>query len=231
VSPHLSNDDTPDSTPSFGIDVGARLLHVVALDGAGDVMTSEVRSTADVAAVADTIASAGATSAAIDSPTGWSTAPHAADATLSPKFRFARCAEVGLGRDHGIWVPWTTPVDPGDGAGWMRVGVALAAALRARGVEPLEVYPHAAFRVLNRGRRLPAKQTWAGREARHALLCEAAVTGTAPLATSHDALDAAAAALVALHHRLGRAQPATCGHDGSAIWLPAGVAEPAGPPS
>ena len=43
---------------------------------------------------------------------------------------------------------------------------------------------------------------------------------------SHDALDALLAALVARDYGEGRAQRVGCGHDESAIWLPA-----AAPPS
>jgi predicted nuclease with RNAse H fold len=237
VPVHLSNDDTCDSTPSFGIDVGARRVHVVALDRFARVAGFEIVDVGALGAVAGSIVAAGAPTVAIDSPTAWSTAPHASETGLSPKFRSARCAEIALGRRHRLWVPWTTPVDPADAPAWMQVGVALAAALRSGGVETLEVYPYAAFRVLNGGGRLPPKHASAGRELRRALLRRAGVTGEERLPPSHDALDAAAAALVAMHRRLGVAHPATCGHDGSAIWLPApappsaaGVAEASGPP-
>jgi len=37
---------------------------------------------------------------------------------------------------------------------------------------------------------------------------------------SHDALDAALAAMLALRAADGKAIPVGCGHDGSAIWIP-----------
>ena len=41
------------------------------------------------------------------------------------------------------------------------------------------------------------------------------------LERSHDFLDAALVALVARHRSAGTARVAGCGHDSSAIWLPA----------
>jgi predicted nuclease with RNAse H fold len=209
----------------LGVDVGARLLHTVALTDEFHLET-RVFSAGDLdSAVAW---AGGAAAVAIDSPDSWSTAPHASDLTLPPKFRTARCAEIGLGRRFGVWVSWTTPADPVDGS-WMDVGIRLFAALRTAGHSPLEVYPFGAFRTLAANRPLPKKQTPAGRHARAALLEAAGVA--MPDTSSHDCLDAAAAALVALHHLGGRATRATCGHDGTAIWLPAalpaGVAESA----
>ena len=40
---------------------------------------------------------------------------------------------------------------------------------------------------------------------------------------SHDSIDAALAALIALQRSHGTAVPVSCGHDGSVIWLPAGT--------
>ena len=243
---HLSNSNSPDSTPSVGIDIGARTLHAVGLDGSGRVTEVRTFDTADLQAVVDWVAAAGAGAIAVDSPDRWSTAPHAGDPALRAKFRTARCGEIGLGQHHRLWVPWTAPCDALGAAGWMRVGVALFETLRAAGRDPIEVYPYAAFRVLNRGRPLASKRTVAGRSERRELLHDAGVGGVGLLGAGHDALDAAAAALTALHRRRGVAEPATCGHDGTAIWLPAqpaarppeppeppspsGVAEPAGSP-
>lgn len=200
-----------------GIDVGARRLHAVALDERGRVTDARIFVATDVGAVvawAD-----GATAVGIDSPDQWSTAPHAGDASLSPKFRTARCAEIALGTSYGIWVPWTTPVAPSQET-WISAGIELFAALRAGGHHPLEVYPHGVFRVLNHGVRPPPKRTTEGREARVRLLRAAEVAASWADMAGHDLVDATAAALVALHHAQGRAMPATCGHDGSAIWLP-----------
>jgi len=213
-----------------GIDVGSRRLDAVALDGDARVVEAQAFAAVDVAGVVDWVGAAAAV--CVDSPDRPSTAPHAGDMTLPPKFRTARCAEIGLGRHFGVWVPWTTPERPTPGS-WIAVGIALFDALRGAGHEPVEVYPHAAFRVLNGGRRPAKKQTPAGIEVRVSLLVAAGVGGASLATWGHDALDAAAAALVALDHATGRAVAATCGHDGSAIWLPAsaaGVAEPSSSP-
>ncbi len=209
-----------------GIDVGARRLDAVALDGQARVTDVRTFGTADLGAIVAW--TEGVAAIGIDSPDRWSTAPHAADTSLSLKFRTARCAEIDLGRAHGIWVPWTTPVKPEE-ATWIAAGIDLFAALRARGHEPLEVFPHGVFRVLNQGVRPPTKRTREGLGARVRLLRAAAVSAPWPDLATHDALDATAAALVALRHAQGggpdrpvpAAMAATCGHDGSAIWLPA----------
>src|SRR5437660_2058838 len=146
-----------------GVDVGARRLHAVALDDAAAVVDVGVFDAAEPGELVDW--ADGAAAVAVDSPDRWSTAPHAADEGLSPKFRTARCSEIGLGRQHGIWVPWTTPVDPRPGT-WIDVGIALFGALRAGGHEPLEVYPYGAFRVLNRNQPPPSKQTLPGSRSR-----------------------------------------------------------------
>lgn len=199
-----------------GIDVGSRQLHAVALDEAAAVVGAAVL---EADRLGDAVAwAAGADAVAVDAPDRWSTEPHASEDDLSPKFRTARCGEIALAREHRIWVPWVTPARPAEG--WIRVGIDLFGALRAAGHQPVEVYPHAVFCVLG-GRRPPPKQQLAGAQARITLLESAGVTATWLPMWSHDALDAAAAALVALHHAQGLARPATCGHDGSAIWLPA----------
>jgi predicted nuclease with RNAse H fold len=200
-----------------GIDVGARRLDAVAVDDEGRVLDSVVVPAADVEGLVAWVRGAGAV--AVDAPDAWSTAPHAGDEDLAPKFRSARCAEIGLGRVEGIWVPWTTPVEAAPGT-WIDVGVCLFAALRDAGHRPLEVFPHATFRVLGGGRRPPQKQTVEGVRTRAALLRAAGVSAPAMASWGHDALDAASAALVALHHARGTARAVTCGHDGSAIWLP-----------
>jgi predicted nuclease with RNAse H fold len=206
-----------------GIDVGARRLHAVALDGEARVVGAEVFDARHLDEVAAW--TSGADQVGIDSPDRWSTAPHGSDHRLSPKFRTARCGEIALGRDHGIWVPWTTPVEPTPG--WIHVGIDLFAALGAEGQEPVEVYPHAAFRVVAGGRRPPPKQTAAGCRARVELLEKAGVVEASLPVWPHDALDAAAAAVVALQRARGTAVAVTCGHDGSAIWLPQGAGRPA----
>jgi len=201
----------------LGIDVGARRHHAVVLDEQARVTDAHTFGASEVGAVVTW--AEGAAAIGIDAPDGWSTAPHAEDASLSPKFRTARCGEIALGAGHGIWVPWTTPVTPSPGT-WISVGIDLFAALRAWGHDPFEVYPHGVFRTLNQGGRPPPKRTTEGREARIRLLEAAGVEAAWADIAGHDLVDATAAALVALHRAQGRARPATCGHDGSAIWLP-----------
>jgi predicted nuclease with RNAse H fold len=191
-----------------GIDVGARRLDAAAVDLDGVVIDVTAFDASDPSAAAAWCRRAGAVG--IDAPERLSTAPHAQDMGLPPKFRSARCAEIDLGRRHGVWVPWTTPTADAPLQGWMAAGFALFAALPAA----IEVFPYAAFRVLA-GSRLAPKQTHAGRAARARLL------GLPLDRHSHHVLDAIVAARTARDHALGSAVPATCGHDGSAIWLPA----------
>ena len=154
---------------------------------------------------------------AIDAPAALSPGAHADDRTLAPKFRAARCGEVALGRDAGVWVPWVSPpVGTADVAGWIAVGLGLFADLGAAGFTCVETFPHAVFRLLAGGR-VPAKSSPEGLARRVALLRGAGVEEpTLPL-WGHDGLDAAACALVAADPA---ARAVTCGHDGSAIWLP-----------
>jgi len=167
---------------------------------------------------------AGAHEIAIDAPSELSTAPHRADTSLSPKFRVARCGEIALGTDAGIWVPWVTPDDAAMVSGWMQVGFDLWAGLRAAGHAPVEVYPAGVFRALG-GRVPPRKTSHAGAHARIALLAPQVDLPPEIEVWSHDGIDALGAALVARQKSDGTARP--IGHaqgggcDGSAIWLPA----------
>ncbi|HEX2850344.1 MAG TPA: DUF429 domain-containing protein, partial [Acidimicrobiales bacterium] len=198
--------------------VGARLLHVVVLDDAGGLVESRVDDTASEAVrrLARSLAAAGVTRAAVDAPSGLSELPHVGDASLAPKFRAARCGEVALGRDRGIWVPWVSPAGP-PVAPWIAVGLSVFAALAGAGIEAVETFPQAVFRTMNAGGRVPAKSRPEGIAARAALLSKAGIDHASLPLWSHDGLDAAAAALVAA----GPSVAVTCGHDGSAIWLPA----------
>ena len=225
-----------------GVDVGLQRLHAVAIDATGDVLW------ADAFAPDEAVEHLrGAAGVAVDSPGDWSTAPHAGDETVAPKFRLGRCGEIDLGRRYRLWVPWPTPPEPAPGT-WMATGIAVFAALRAAGHDPVEAYPYAGFRLLA-GERLPKKTTREGRAVRARLLqaegidvnVDAALdlhdrdsealglrgrerpqrSGDMGLERSHDFLDAALNALVARQRALGEARVATCGHDGSAIWLPA----------
>ena len=199
-----------------GVDVGSRRLHAVALDSGCQVVWAEVVQAAEAGAVLELVA--GTQGVAVDSPGAWSTAPHAGDETVARKFRLGRCSEIALGREYGIWVPWSTPPEPAPGT-WMATGVDLFASLRAAGHDPVEAYPYGGFRLLAGGP-LPKKTTAQGRAARAQLLRSVGVEVDG-LEKSHDFLDAALVALVARQRSLGTARVATCGHDQSGIWLPA----------
>ncbi|MFO0888763.1 MAG: DUF429 domain-containing protein [Isosphaeraceae bacterium] len=198
-----------------GIDVGARRLHLVGLDPRLGLLKAEVLGAGELGRLPSLLD--GALVAAIDAPDRLSTAPHQWEPGLAPKFRSARCAEIALGRQFGIWVPWTTPTG-GPVAGWMGVGFRVFEILRGL-VRAIETYPHGVFRRLAGGP-IPRKQTAEGRAARIRLLGAAGIDEPSLRPWRHDALDAAAAALVTHDRHLGRAVPATCGHDASAIWLP-----------
>jgi len=200
-----------------GIDLGASTIHCVVLDESRHVIDGRLLLPNESAELKSVTASA--TAVAIDAPAALSTAPHADDTSLSPKFRVARCCEIALGREHRVWVPWVTPMAGGTVAGWMRVGFRLYAELAANGHTPIEVYPHAGFRILA-GRALPKKSTFAGVRERIALLRAQGVVAEWMQLWSHDALDAALAALLALRAHDGTATPVGCSHDGSAIWVP-----------
>jgi predicted nuclease with RNAse H fold len=205
-----------------GIDVGATRLHVVAIDSQGCVEFGSVVSSNDFERLIDLCR--GASCVAVDAPDRLSTAPHADDADvggrpLSNKFRRARCAEIGLGTQSGVWVPWATPEH--DPPHWMAVGLRLFRDLRAAEVVAIEVYPYAGFRALASGGRLAKKTDAAGIAARVDLLRNAGIDDRWLSLWSHDSLDATVAAVVARDYVAGRAVSMTCGHDGSAIWLPA----------
>lgn len=205
------------SGAGVGIDVGASRLHLVALDARGRVLDGEVVAADDVAAAVTWVARFDPQRVAVDAPAALSTLPHAGDRSLAPKFRAARCGEIALGREGGVWVPWVSPpVGAPDVAGWIAVGLAVFAALADAGVAAVETYPHAVFRSLAGGARVPAKSSPAGLRRRVELLRAAGVDEpTLPL-WGHDGLDACAAALVAAS---SDPQVVTCGHDGSSIWL------------
>lgn len=156
---------------------------------------------------------------AVDAPSALSVGAHADDAALAPKFRAARCGEVALGVERGVWVPWVSPpVGAADVAGWITVGLSLFAGLSSAGFDSVETFPHAVFRTLAGGLRVPAKSSPEGLARRVELLRAAGVVEPTLAMWGHDGLDAAACAVVAADPR---ACAVTCGHDGSAIWLPA----------
>jgi predicted nuclease with RNAse H fold len=204
--------------PLVGVDVGAGTLHCAGIDPSGVLLESALLPADDPSALARWCA--GAAVVAIDAPEAPSTAPHADDPALAPKFRAARCAEIELVRRHGSWVSWVAPAEP-PFPGWMQSGFRAFEALRTQGgPELLEVYPHAGFRELAGGRPLPSKRSVAGRRERAELLARAGLVGDGNEARSHDLVDALMAALIARDRAGDRARRVTCGHDGSAIWLP-----------
>jgi hypothetical protein len=203
---------------AVGIDLGTRHVDVVRLGGRD---ADWVRlPAADTAALVAHVA--GAAAIGVDAPAAMSVAAHRDDPAVNRKFRTARCGEIALGEQAGIWVPWVTPPDPATVPAWMAVGFAVWAALRDAGHEPVEVYPAGAFLVLA-GTRLPRKTTAAGRETRRRVLATRLDLPGAATGWPHDALDAAAAALTAADLAAGTGR--RCGHDapgcdGSAVWLP-----------
>jgi predicted nuclease with RNAse H fold len=200
-----------------GIDLSSTRIHLVGLDDGRRIIRAEVLSPTEPDRLIQCVE--GAASIAIDAPDRFSAGPHRHDDSLAPKFRTARCGEIALGRDFGIWVPWTTPMT-NPLPSWMAVGFAIYELLRAHGHEPVETYPHAAFRRLGGGT-IPSKQTISGIRQRASLLRSAGLEAGFLEMWSHDGVDAAVAAIVAHDRFGGRATAATCGHDGSAIWLPA----------
>ncbi len=199
-----------------GVDVGAHRFHLVAINGRKRIVGAEVIAATETAEVLEFMTRA--RGVAVDSPGAWSTSPHAGDETVAPKFRLGRCSEIALGREYGIWVPWSTPPEPAPGT-WMATGIGLFDTLRAAGHDPVEAFPYGGFRLLAGGR-LAKKTTAEGRGQRAELLRSAGVEVNG-LEKSHDFLDAALVALVARQRSLGTARVATCGHDQSGIWLPA----------
>ena len=191
-------------------------MHAIALDG-GRVMRGDVLPPVAAEVVA-WVRGLGAPvrRVAVDAPSARSPLHHAGDETLAPKFRRARCGEIALGRDVGVWVPWVSPAEGEDLPAWIAVGLSTFAALAAAGFDAVETYPHAVFRTLAGGR-VASKSTAAGRAERVRLLRAAGVAEVTLPLWDHDGLDACAAALVAADPS---ARALTCGHDGSAIWLP-----------
>ena len=198
--------------------MGADRLHVVVLASNLSVSDNAVFDPADGGALDAFFATLPLGSVvAIDGPPGPSLMPFADDPSVSPKFRRARGCEVELGRQRGIWVSFAT--GPETLTGWM----AEAERVHQRGVESgfetLETYPYAVYRTLL-GRRPAKKSTGLGIAERVAALRTVGLIEPTLSMWSHDALDAAAAAIVA-HRRLsGDAVAITCATDGTSLWLP-----------
>lgn len=202
-----------------GIDVGGERLHCVSIDARGEVIAAQVFLPDEGEDLVEFME--GAEQVAIDCPSDWSIAPHQAELTLPGKFQPARCAEIALRADYRIAVPWVTPTEPSPG--WMLVGIATFRLLEKAGHQPVEVYPHGAFRRMAGGQ-LPRKQTLWGVRDRAFLLRRAGIDEPDLELWSHDSLDAGAAAVVARSIALGTAVAASheslaC-DDGSRIYLP-----------
>jgi Protein of unknown function (DUF429) len=201
-----------------GIDVGADRLHIVGLEAGGALAISEVADPSDLSGLRTLFRSLPKCSVAIDGPPSSSAAPFANDQTVSNKFRNARGCEVMLGREFGIWVSFATGPEPL--TGWMRVAAEVHSLAQSAGHHALETYPHAVYRMLLGGRP-PKKTTAAGITVRVEALKARGLTEPTLALWSHDGLDAAAAAVVALDHHHGTARRAYCQEDDSSIWLPA----------
>ncbi len=199
----------------LGIDVSADRLFCVEMDDSLRIQRAEVVARADMASIADWARTVDFV--AIDAPAALSTAPHRDDAELGAKFRTGRCAEIGLGRQRGMWVPWVTPIGPPI-ASWIQTGFDLFTALFGV-TRTIETYPHAIFRTLS-DEPLPNKTTVEGARIRVRLLNQAGIIEPLLGMWTHDGIDATGAALVAIDAAKGVADAVTCGHDGSAIWLP-----------
>lgn len=209
--------------PFVGIDLGTQAVQAVSLDESGDLADARLFAADESEDVARWAAHAKVI--AIDAPDRPSSGAHADDERLPPKFQRGRCAEAALALVHGYWVPWVTPALPEPGS-WIELGIALHGRLRQiAGAEVIEVFPYAGFRHLA-PERLPKKTSVAGVRTRAGLLRRAGLDEARLELWTHDFLDAALAALIALQRsrreavRVDCTADSRCGHDGSAIWLP-----------
>ncbi|MBV9661406.1 MAG: DUF429 domain-containing protein [Acidimicrobiales bacterium] len=209
-----------DVRTGVGIDVGARLVHAVALAAsASDPLVVTGLFTGPPGDRSLVAFCASAARIAVDAPSEPSAGAHLADSSVAPKFRPGRCSEIPVA---GVPpVSWVTPRVGEPVAGWMAAGFSVWQDLREAGHETVETFPAAAYHRLNGGRWPPRKTGLAGRAARIALLACAGLVlppdaGAGP-GWSHDQLDAAVAAVVALR---GRPVPHHCPNpDGSSLWL------------
>jgi predicted nuclease with RNAse H fold len=205
-------------TVALGVDVGAERLHVVGLSAAGAFTVTDVVNSRDLDRFRDLVRTLSIEGVvAIDGPAGSSVGAYADDVTISQKFRLARGCEVELGRQRRIWVSFAT--GPGPLTGWMLVAELVHECVIRAERRALETYPHAVYTTLN-GARPPKKSTADGITERVRLLREAGVDDPSLPLWSHDGLDAAAAAIVALHAYRGTAEAVVSERDGTSIWLP-----------
>jgi Protein of unknown function (DUF429) len=205
------------SVAGVGIDVGADRLHIVGLRADYSLAVSEVVDPDDLGALRSVLEGLTPCSVGIDGPPSPSNAPFANDKTVSTKFRNARGCEVVLGREFGIWVSFATGPEPL--VGWMKVAADVHAMAQSISHSALETYPYAVYRLLI-GHRPPKKSTAAGISARVTALTARGIIEPTLALWSHDALDAAAAAIVAVDHSNGIATRAYCSEDDTSIWLP-----------
>lgn len=203
--------------------MGADRLHVVIVEDEGTVAATVVLDPHDPADTATFDALLAALPpgcpVGIDGPAGPSQAPYADDPDVSRKFRPARGCEVQLGRRRGIWVPWVTPRAGAEIPPWMAVAIGVHDRVAAHGLVPLETYPHAVFVALT-GARPPRKTTPAGLAVRADALRAAGLIAAHLEMWSHDALDAAACAVVAHAHQRGTAVAIGDERDGTCMWMP-----------
>jgi Protein of unknown function (DUF429) len=203
---------------AYGVDVGTERIHLVGLASNGSLACVSVIAADELEVFDAYLAQLPALGVvAIDGPAGPSVAAYADDETVSAKFRLARGCEVELGRQRRIWVSFAT--GPAPLAGWMAVAQTLHERVTASGRQALETYPHGVFSTLL-GRRPPKKTTAAGITERVQLLNAAGLVEPTLAMWSHDGLDAAAAALVALHCYREIATEIRSERDGTSIWLP-----------
>jgi predicted nuclease with RNAse H fold len=214
-----SNVHLPPANPvAFGVDVGAERIHLVGLTIDGSLAFARVIPTSELASFDSCLGRLPPDGVvAIDGPAGPSAAAYTDDETVSPKFRRARGCEVELGRQRRIWVSFATGPEPL--TGWMAVAEDLHGRVIGSQRRALETYPHAVFTTLL-GRRPSKKTTAAGVTDRVGLLNEAGLHEPTLSMWSHDGLDAAAAAVVALHAHRGTADEIRSSLDGTSIWLP-----------
>lgn len=215
----------------LGIDVGQYRLHIVEIAADGTLGRAEVWDANHRDGLVEWARRVGYV--AIDAPSapGGVPQPHTG---MAAKFTGARCAEIALGQNWGMWVPWATPVE-GKAPRWMQVGFGLFRQLAALGsaATVVETYPHAVFlALLPAAERLESKRSASGTAQRAQLLEQAGLDIPWLSMWSHDGLDAAAAALVARAIGTEYARSVTChpdrSHDGSSIWLldPVGLGVP-----
>jgi predicted nuclease with RNAse H fold len=150
-----------------GIDPGASAIHCVVLDASrrmvdGHVLPAEA--SRDLLEVA-----AGATAIAIDAPAALSTHHTLTTRRCHPNSARRAAARSRSAASTDCGFPGVTPVAGAAVPGWMRVGFRLYAQLAANGHTPIEVFPHAGFRLLA-GRVVPKKTTMAGVRERIAVL-------------------------------------------------------------